>query len=103
METYDIILDNNGELQEVNGDFKQGENDNNLIRYIVQATKGQYKEYPLLGVGIEIFLNSNKNQQQIQREIRLQLISDVFPNPDIDVTEWPNKIRINKVVFNATN
>lgn len=104
METFDIILDNSGDLQaDVNGDFVQGDNANNLLRYLIEATKGQYKEFPLVGVGIELFLNSNKNPQQIQREIRLQLISDVFQNPDIDVTGWPNVIRVNKVVFNVTN
>lgn len=98
METYDIILDDDGELQDVNGDFKAGENDNNLLRYLVEANKGEYKEFPLAGVGINLYLNSNKNPQQIKRDIKVQLIGDVFPNPDIDISEFPT-IKIDKTVI----
>ena len=96
METYDIILDDGGELQESNGDFLSGENDNNLIRYLIEANKGEYKEFPLAGLGIELLLNSNKNVQQINREIKKVLTGDVFTSPDIDLSEWPSRISLNR-------
>lgn len=99
METFDIILDSSGELQELNGDFLTGENDNNLIKYIVNANKGEFKESPSFGVGINLQLNGNKNVQEIERDIINELVSDVFTNPDVDMDEFPNVIRINKVVF----
>lgn len=99
METTDIILDNAGELQAVNGDFKQGDNANNLIRYIVEASKGHYKEFPLTGFGIHNYLNSNTNAQIIRRNLKVELTSDVFPNPFIDVSGFPSEIIINKEVL----
>lgn len=98
METYDIILDSDGELQEVSGDFKKGDNANNLLSYLIQANKGEYKEYPLLGMGINNYLNDTKNPQQIKRDIRVQLSADVFPDADIDISEFPT-IKINKTVI----
>jgi len=98
METFDIILDDNG-LQEVNGDFKQGDNANNLIKYIVSANKGEFKEFPSFGVGINLQLNGTTNIQEIERSIIDQMISDVFPDPDVDMEDYPSTIRINKVSF----
>jgi len=98
METFDIILDENG-LQEVDGDFKQGDNANNIIKYIVNANKGEFKEFPNFGVGITLQLNGSKNIQEIERMIIDQLISDVFPDPDVDMSDYPSTIKVNKVSF----
>jgi hypothetical protein len=99
MGTFDIILDENGFI-EVNGDFKTGENDNNLISYIVLANKGEYKEFPTLGVGIDRYLNGTENIQQIESNIIQQISSDKpFPNPDVDMSEYPSTIKINKQSF----
>jgi hypothetical protein len=99
METFDIILDSDGELIPENGDFKTGDNANNLISYLVQANKGEYKEFPEIGVGIETYLNGIKNIQEIERDIINELKADVFPDPDVDMDDYPSIIRINKVSF----
>lgn len=99
METSDIILDASG-FQEVNGDFKTGDNANNLLSYIVQAHPGAYKEFPTLGVGIDSYLNGTENIQQIQSNIIQQISSDKpFPNPDVDLEDYPSTIKINGASF----
>lgn len=97
MATFDIILDSQGELQESNNDFVTGFNDNNLIRYNVEAFKGEYKEFPLSGIGIAAYLNSNVNTQTLKRVIIEGLKSDVFANARVDVSNFPNVININGV------
>jgi hypothetical protein len=99
METFDIILDSTGSFQTLNNDFKAGDNANNLIKYIVNANKGEFKEAPSFGVGINLQINGIKNIQEIERDIINELVGDVFPNPDVDMDEFPSIIRINKVVF----
>jgi hypothetical protein len=99
MAVYDIILDDSGELLDSNGDFKAGNNDNNIIRYIVVAHKGEYKEFPLLGVGIEQYLNSTANISTIAREIKNQLKSDVFSSPLVDISGFPDTIKIEKDIY----
>ena len=99
MGTFDIILDDDGFI-EVNGDFKTGENDNNLISYIVKAAPGDYKEFPTLGVGIDQYLNGIGSAQQIESNIIEQISSDKpFPNPDVDMENYPSTIKINKQSF----
>ena len=102
METFDIILDSVNGLEEVNDDFVQGDNANNLVKYIVNANKGEFKEFPNLGVSINLLLNGSKNIQEIEREIIDQMVSDVFPDPDVDVSEFPSKIHVNKVAFDVS-
>ena len=99
METFDIILDDTGFI-EVDGDFKTGANDNNLLSYIVQAHPGAYKEFPTLGVGIDRYLNGSENIQQIESNIIQQISSDKpFPNPDVDMEDYPSTIKINGASF----
>lgn len=99
METFDILLDDDGELQvNADNDFKTGDAVNNYLRYIIEAHPGNYKEFPLLGVGIEKYLNTTVNPQQMERAIRVQLESDIFTNPLIDVRSWPT-IVIDKTVI----
>ena len=95
METFDIILDENGFIA-VDGDFKKGDNANNLIYYLVQANKGEYKEFPEVGVGIDKYLNTTVNPQQIESDILKVLTSDVFSDPDVDMSDYPSTININK-------
>ena len=100
MATFDIILSTNG-FEEVDGDFKAGDNANNLLNYIVIANKGEYKEFPLLGVGIDRYLNTSLNVQQIETNIIKELKSDVFLDPDVDMIDFEenNIISINKEIF----
>ncbi len=55
----DLLLDENGDLSIINGDFVTGYSDNQHQEHILVATKGEYKEFPELGVGIEQILNDD--------------------------------------------
>ena len=48
----DIILDNDGDLNLESGDLKIGFSDNQHQEHILIASKGDYKEFPELGVNI---------------------------------------------------
>ena len=96
--TIDILLGDGGELQEENGDFLVGNASNRYIEYILSAHQGHYKEFPLVGVGIHKFINSSVQRNIIQSDIVKQLKNDIFNTPDVDVSEWPNKLIVNDVV-----
>ena len=102
MATVDIILEENADIIVENGDFKVGDNDNNLIRYIVEAIPGQYKEFPVLGINITKYLNAPVNPQTLQRNIRTNLEADVFTRPLIDVNDFPTVV-INKTELTLDN
>jgi len=48
----DILLDRNGDLNFKNGDLEIGYSDNQHQEHILIANKGEYREFPELGVGI---------------------------------------------------
>lgn len=55
----DILLDDDGDLLIENGDFVIGESDTEHIKSILMANKGDFKEFPELGVGMEELLNDD--------------------------------------------
>lgn len=55
----ELLLDENGDLSIKNGDFVTGFSDNQHQEHILIATKGEYKEFPELGVGIAQMLSDD--------------------------------------------
>jgi hypothetical protein len=96
MSTFDIILDDDSNPQELNGDFVTGENDNNLIYYNVVSHVGHYKTAPLIGGAINEYLNSNTPAALIERNLKSSLARDIFPNAEV------NAKNINDIVINKT-
>jgi hypothetical protein len=100
MIAQDFLLDENYDLLVVNGDFVIGVSDNQHIQDIIQSYIGWWKQFPLVGVGIQSYVNSNGQDQALARSIQIQLQSDGFTvqnpqvtiNPD-EITIQPNAIR----------
>ena len=55
----DILLDRNGDLNFKNGDLDIGYSDNQHQEHILIANKGEYREFPELGVGIHQMLDDD--------------------------------------------
>lgn len=55
----DILLDNTGDLAIVNGDLVLGYSDDRHQEHILLASKGEYKEFPELGVGLTKMLSDD--------------------------------------------
>ena len=97
----DFLLDDDGDLAIANGDFKVGKSDQQHVEDIIESYSGWWKEFPLLGVGVQNYLNSTGNNQQLARNIIVQLVSDGFTcsnpiislNPDGTFTINPNATR----------
>ena len=102
--TLDILLDDNQDFQDDgDGDFLTGDCSNRYIQYLVVSFQGHYKEFPLVGLGIENYLNSSVNKQILERDIIAQLTADIFVTPDVDLSNFPDDIAINNVVIEKAN
>lgn len=55
----DFVFDDNGDLLIQNGDFVIGESDNQHQLDILLAEKGEFKEFPEIGVGIQEMLSDD--------------------------------------------
>lgn len=79
MARTDILLDlaGDGDLLIKDGDFVIGESDNQNVKLILEADKGQLRFFPLLGVGIRKQLGGPVDGA-VKRQIQLQLEGDGY-------------------------
>jgi hypothetical protein len=64
-----------------------GDVDYQDIHRIITSGKGDFKDCPILAVGAEKYLKSVGKQEQLKREIALQLGNLGYKNPVIAITE----------------
>lgn len=84
---HDILLDENLDLIIENGDFKIGASDQQHQEAIIRTWTGQWKEFPFLGVGINFYLGGSGLMQELEREIRIQLVDDGYKFNSFDVLD----------------
>ena len=98
----DILLDSNESLQATtDGDFVVGDASNQLMYYIIVSSTGNWKEFPLVGVGMVKYLNSDISRFEIEQIIKGQLRTDVFHRASVDAStfEVDGKVTVNKTTF----
>ena len=82
MAVKDILLEDNDLIIE-NGDFVISESDQQSIELIIDSYLGHWKESPLCGVGVDLFLNSSGQQLALKRAISVQLEADGMTNVNV--------------------
>lgn len=93
----DILLNEDNSPQIVNGDFVVGESDEQHVQHIIQAQKGDYKEFPSLGVDpIRYLKGGPRASADLQREITVQLEADGYSDLDIDFSKGLSDFIISK-------
>ena len=75
MDRFDIMLDANGDLN-TNGDFQIAESTFQHQQDTLETNAGEWKEFPIRGVGIQNYLHAERPEQELQKEIGTQLLSD---------------------------
>lgn len=84
----DIILED-GDLLIRGGDFVVDEAPEQHIEHILLARKGQYRQWPLVGVGIADYHNAPMTtaiRTKLEREIKLQIESDGAIGVEVEVS-----------------
>jgi len=71
----DILINDLGFIVE-NGDFKASLCDNQNIQSLLVSQQGEFKEFPLFGVGIDTYLNGAGVEQELRSLINTQLQKD---------------------------
>jgi hypothetical protein len=75
----DLLLDDNDNLIISNGDFVIGNADYQQRKLIILSQKGEWKEYPSLGFGIDNYLKKSVTADEKQKfitELKSELSSD---------------------------
>lgn len=76
---YDLVIEN--------GDFKISDSDKQHLNLIIKTYVGSYKDFPLLGVGIDYYLASSNQQLILKSNIITQLVSDSYKVGNINVID----------------
>ncbi|MFV0231807.1 MULTISPECIES: oxidase [unclassified Empedobacter] len=80
----DILIDEDLEFED--GDFAIGISDKQHIKHILKAFKGEFKEFPELGVGIEQMINDD-NYMDVLIEAKKNLQYDGVEVKNIKFTD----------------
>jgi hypothetical protein len=86
-DTDDLIID------PVRGDFASGPSDEQHIRDYLLSNPGEYRQWPLVGVGITQRVNapwSTSVRQRLDRTIRVQLTADGLSVTRVDLSDPAN-------------
>ena len=71
----DILLNSTNDLLIVGGDFAVGDSLNQQVGLLLLVNKGEVKQHPLTGVGINDLLLA-ESMTEIYNEVRMQLKDD---------------------------
>jgi len=71
----DILLNSENDLMIANGDFAVGDSLNQQVGLLLLVNKGEVKQHPLIGVGINDILLA-ESMTDIYNEVRVQLKAD---------------------------
>ena len=103
MAVKDILLGDDGDLIIKNGDFLVGDSDVQHVNDIIEASPGYYKQFPILGVGIDSYMNSSGKEQQLNNAIRINLESDSYQLNGVDILTDAGIINSNTQIYVDAN
>jgi hypothetical protein len=80
-----------------NGDFVLAESDQQHQADIIQAFKGNYKEFPLVGVGIDLYNHATVDESELGSVIKKQLEADGYVVNSITIDTATFKIYVDAI------
>ena len=72
----DIILDENNDIQILNGDFQIGESELQEVEIILKLRQGELKNDPILGANIQHFMKGKYDRVAIEKRVKINLERD---------------------------
>lgn len=86
-EVFDILLDDNDDLVVKNGDIVIGESTEQHIKAVLIANKGEFRDVPFFGVGLNNYLKADGQQVVLKREIEKMMTLDGMQVNKIQVSD----------------
>lgn len=92
----DILLDDDFDLQEVQGDWVEGPGDLQHVESMVMFNKGDNRDFPTVGFGISKRLKQRVDEKQFLRQLEVELDSDGYSSarviPGTNLTDFKIEI-----------
>ena len=94
----DIILGTNNEVQFKDGDLFLGDAPEQHIGAIINASKGNFRRCPTLGVDIVTKIDSPQDIRILEQDIRLEMQKDGYALKEMDLTTQNGEITSIKII-----
>lgn len=83
----DYLYDDSGDILIENGDFVTGLSDDQHVADILSANKGDYRQFPTVGVNMANFLKKQDNNlADLKRQIQVNLEADGYKLTDFNIS-----------------
>lgn len=83
----DILLDEDDDLQIVNGDLVIGPSEEQEVGLILRTNQGDWRASPLTGFGVARRARNEVSSSEFERELDTQLRLDGFNDTQVRLTE----------------
>ena len=94
----DIILGQNNQITFKNGDINIGDAKEQHVAAILNASKGNFRRHPTLGVDIVKKIDSPQDLRLLEQDIRIELEKDGYQLKEMDITTSNNEITNIKII-----
>jgi hypothetical protein len=94
VKAHDIIVDDNGEVQYLNGDFIVSVSNDEHAKAIMYSFTGDWKQYPKMGCNLQDYLNGDVPVNTLSSIINNQLTIDGFIVDNLDFSKNIKKVEI---------
>ena len=92
----DFLLDENYNPIIEDGDFVTRESSQQHVELLLKTNKGDWKENPQTGFGIDHYMKSSTAKlQEFERNLKVELEADGFKNPEVNFGEDLTNLEIN--------
>lgn len=90
----DVLLDEDFDLAEDGEEWTEGECDQANVELIMLLNKGELREFPFVGFGIEKKLKQVADRKNFIRDLTVELERDGYSNPDITASNDLSELKV---------
>lgn len=81
----DILLGSDFDLIDNGDEWEEGDSDQQHVELLTYFQKGELKEFPFVGFGLERRLKGVADTRKFIRELKIELEADGYNNPTVTV------------------
>jgi hypothetical protein len=83
----DVLLDDQLDLVEEDNEWKEGESNQANVELIILFNKGELRQFPFLGFGIERRMKQVADRNTFIRDLKVEIERDGYSNPTVTASE----------------
>lgn len=91
----DILLTTDGDTSIRQGDWEVGDSDAQHLACLAETNQGEWRQWPLLGIGVGQFLQDDISEAEIRHRVNVQAQYDGATVTEITYNDDTGKLTLN--------